>query len=300
MTIGRLSAAFVTDVGLRRRNNQDAALAEDGVVLVCDGMGGGVAGERASASAVERMRALASLDSRRRADIERALVAAQHEVLALGRSLGGVAGTTVSGVVLAGGEVTTREGRVLSAEHLAYVLNVGDSRTYHMDPMPDGSGWDAGSLIRITRDHSQRQEMIDSGELLPDMARELVPRNVITQCVGAPEGIAPDLFLADATGRFIVCSDGLHAELGDDERIARVAAACDDPREAAHALVRAALEAGGSDNVTVAVADMPVAFPARHAWSVTKLDDGEDIGNIADGTLETLRTIHQGGHDGRL
>ncbi|MBW3081420.1 PP2C family protein-serine/threonine phosphatase [Bifidobacterium saguinibicoloris] len=315
MIIGQLEAGLATDVGLRRRSNQDLGIAEQGVFMVCDGMGGGMGGERASALAVRHLRALSALRDRRRGDIERTLAAAQADVVALGEELGGVAGTTVTGVVLAhnddayaGPRTGTAAATAPSDGHpvdfddtmstpidgydsLAYVVNVGDSRTYHMDALPDGSAWDASTLTRITRDHSQRQEAIDSGEMLPDVAKALIPRNVITQCIGDPEGIAPDLYVADATGRFIVCSDGLHAEVAGDETIASIAAAHNDPRQAAEALVKAALEAGGSDNVTVVVVDMPMNEPERHGWAVTRLGDDEDIGEIADETLQTLRTI---------
>ncbi|WP_055426871.1 PP2C family protein-serine/threonine phosphatase [Bifidobacterium aesculapii] len=316
MNIGHLTAGLATDVGLKRRNNQDLGYADHGVYVVCDGMGGGMGGERASARAIEHLEALVALPVRNRADIETVLTDAQTDVLALGQELGGVAGTTVTGLILVHGDAPDRSGtgtedssetsgaadvtetaedgtpRVqFNTENLAYVVNIGDSRTYHMEALPDGSGWDASTLTRITRDHSQRQEAIDTGELLPEVAETLIPRNVITQCIGDPDGIKPDLFLTDATGRFIICSDGLHAEVSGDDEIASTAARYDDPQQAADALKQAALEAGGHDNVTVIVADMPVLAPARHPWSVTKLGDEEDIGNIADETLQTLRTI---------
>ena len=57
------------------------------------------------------------------------------------------------------------------------------------------------------------------------------------------------------------------------------------------ALVAAALDAGGTDNITVIVADMPLTKPGHHAFSAFRLDEGEDIGAIEDATLQTLRTI---------
>lgn len=310
MMTGQLEAGLASDVGLRRRTNQDLGMAEHGVFMVCDGMGGGMGGERASALMVRHLRDLAAKHDRVRSDIERTLAAAQSDVLALGKELGGVAGTTVTGVILSHDDVPTHlpaapedqpdtpvdfddtmSTPIDGYNALAYVVNVGDSRTYHMGALPDGSAWDASTLTRITRDHSQRQEAIDSGEMLPEVARSLIPRNIITQCIGDPDGIAPDLYVADATGRFIICSDGLHAEVAGDQTIASIAAAHSDPGEASRALVQAALEAGGSDNVTVVVVDMPVIAPERHGWTATRLDDDEDIGEIADKTLQTLRTI---------
>lgn len=150
--------------------------------------------------------------------------------------------------------------------------------------------WDASSLTRITRDHSQRQEAIDSGQMLPEEAEATIPRNIITQCLGDPDGIVPDVYVADLTGRFIICSDGLHGEVSD-EQIAAIAAAHSSPQEAVDALVAAALDAGGTDNITVIVADMPLTEPEHHAFSAFKLDEDEDIGAIEDATLQTLRTI---------
>lgn len=179
-----------------------------------------------------------------------------------------------------------------------YVVNVGDSRTYHLSPLAHADVpatdiipvWDAASLIRITRDHSQRQEAIDSGQMLPEEAEATIPRNIITQCLGDPDGIMPDVYVADLTGRFIICSDGLHGEV-PDEQIAAIAAAHSSPQEAVDALVAAALDAGGTDNITVIVADMPLTEPEHHAFSAFRLDEGEDIGAIEDATLQTLRTI---------
>ena len=76
-----------------------------------------------------------------------------------------------------------------------------------------------------------------------------------------------------------------------DEEIAAIAAAHSSPQEAVDALVAAALDAGGTDNITVIVADMPLTEPEHHAFSAFRLDEGEDIGAIEDATLQTLRTI---------
>lgn len=167
--------------------------------------------------------------------IDETLILAQQEVLRLGEQLGGVAGTTISGVLL-----PTRVGDdAICSDERCYIVNVGDSRTYHM--RADGNGaWLADSLTCITRDHSERQNAIDSGQMLPDEASRCIPRNIITQCVGAPAGIQPDWYAARADGRFIICSDGLHAQIGR-EQLAEIAAAYADPQMAAdHAGTRRA------------------------------------------------------------
>ncbi|MBT1164297.1 PP2C family protein-serine/threonine phosphatase [Bifidobacterium felsineum] len=303
MITGFIRAAMTSDPGLRRRNNQDAGLARQGVYLVCDGMGGGLGGEQASQLAVQRFATLSDSPVRNRRDIQTALHDAHRQILNLGQRLGGVAGTTISGLVLP--HIPTGN---TSDMQQTYVVNIGDSRVYHLSPKHDAqqhsspqsasesnivstpSFWDASSLIRITRDHSQRQEAIDAGLLTPQDAEVLIPRNIITQCLGDPDGIDADIYVADLTGRYIICSDGLYGEVSDND-IAGIAATHANPQDAAHALVKMALDAGGRDNITVIVADMPVAESAQHDFSAFRLGDGEDLGDIDDTTLQTLRTI---------
>lgn len=307
MTTGSIRIAMTSDVGLRRKNNQDTGFAQQGVFMVCDGMGGGKGGEQASQLAAQHFAQLAAMPSRTRQDIDDTLARAQHDILDLGDRLGGVAGTTCSGLVLpqdhadsasASSAALFSDADDQDFSDQTYVVNVGDSRTYHLSPLAHADApatdiipvWDAASLIRITRDHSQRQEAIDSGQMLPEEAEATIPRNIITQCLGDPDGIMPDVYVADLTGRFIICSDGLHGEV-PDEQIAAIAAAHSSPQEAVDALVAAALDAGGTDNITVIVADMPLTEPEHHAFSAFRLDEGEDIGAIEDATLQTLRTI---------
>ena len=198
MIFRSIEAGLNSNVGCKRKNNQDNALASRGVYVVCDGMGGGKGGERASAQVAACFSQLAEQPSRNRTSIEHALSQSQQQVLELGQELGGIAGTTITGVVLP----TRVEDSVheQAIDEYCYVINVGDSRTYHMRADAEGH-WMAESLTRITRDHSKRQNAIDTGEMLPDEANRCIPRNIITQCVGAPDGIQPDWYAARSTGR---------------------------------------------------------------------------------------------------
>lgn len=319
-------ACGLSDIGRRRRTNQDKVVALPGLYAVCDGMGGAQGGERASAIAAEQLGALARLPRRGPEDILHALGQAQGQAIALGRSLGGVAGTTVTGVVCAttpadgsstadggwhgrhavGGSADDTLGDdtlgggfpgtgvdddatlphdgvraaaggpaspgrpAAAAVPRCYVVNVGDSRTYHLDRFPDGS-LNEHSFRQVTRDHSRRQEALDGG-MDPREVERTIARNVITQCVGAPCGIRPDLFEMPAAGRFVVCSDGLHAEVSD-AAIAAIAARHPDAGQAARLLIEAALEAGGNDNVSVIVVDMPHRMAA---FTGTEADDPAD------------------------
>ena len=148
---------------------------------------------------------------------------------------------------------TVRVRGMSNAPDSCYVLNIGDSRTYHLSRGADG--WDPNTLYRITHDHSQRQEAIDSGRLLPQEALS-IPATSSRSAWAIPRGIHPDIYAVDCSGRFIACSDGLHGEV-DDAAIARIAARYDEPQEAADALVHVALLAGGRDNVSVVVVDAP-------------------------------------------
>lgn len=284
MTERHIQAAIASNIGLRRKNNQDSGMAENGVYLVCDGMGGGVGGQRASASAVARLRDLAAMSFRSRADIENVLAQAQHDVLAIGDELHGVSGTTVTGMISphALTEGAERE------PGMWYVINIGDSRTYHLDRDENGA-WDASTISHVTKDHSKRQEAIDSGTMLPEVAEATIPRNIITQCIGDPEGIRPDFYAVEPDGRFIICSDGLHGEV-DDDTIAAIAAANREPQDAVDALIAAALDAGGTDNVTVIVADITNEDDSTLLpWHASKLAEGEDLESVSDETLDALR-----------
>ena len=285
MSLERIEAGLSSDIGLRRKDNQDSAFIGRGVYVVCDGMGGGKGGKRASSAVIERFARLADQPTRDLDMLDNTLLLAQQDVLRLGEELGGIAGTTISGVLLP----TRVEDGAGSPDERCYIVNVGDSRTYHM--RADASGdWMADSLTCITRDHSERQSVIDSGEMTPDEASRRIPRNIITQCVGVPAGIQPDWYAACADGRFIICSDGLHAQISR-ERLAGIAAAYADPQMAANMLVRAALDAGGYDNITVIVVDLHADSPSGSDWTVSKIGDDEDLYDVLDGTLQTLRTI---------
>lgn len=283
MIFRSIEAGLNSNVGCKRKNNQDNALASRGVYVVCDGMGGGKGGERASAQVAACFSQLAEQPSRNRTSIEHALSQSQQQVLELGQELGGIAGTTITGVVLP----TRVEDSVheQAIDEYCYVINVGDSRTYHMRADAEGH-WMAESLTRITRDHSERQNAIDTGEMLPDEANRCIPRNIITQCVGAPDGIQPDWYAARSTGRFIICSDGLHAQI-DRELLADVAAAYGDPQVAADMLVQSALDAGGNDNVTVIVLDICGKY--RIIRQMT-------IGTSAKSTITRISAIYRKAH----
>ena len=242
-----------TDVGRVRTDNEDSLLADSPVFLVADGMGGHHSGGAASAQAVgafEDLVGRAFVSSR---EFSRRLTRAARSVAALGTGER-APGSTLTGLLL------SRQGSLPCLR----VVNIGDSRTYHLSEQ---------SFSQITHDHSEVQELIDSGHL--DRARALSSRNrnVITRALGAGGGdrVVADQYLLPATvgDRFIICSDGLSRHV-TESLIEMVARSVPDPRNAARELVDLALAAGGRDNVTVVVVDVVEAFPP---WENTQVDD---------------------------
>jgi len=242
-----------TDVGLVREVNEDAFLADPPLFVVADGMGGHDRGDVASAYAVEELARLARADHRLEdgtTAVDAALQAAQNRLLAYDeeqRAAGAdatfAAGTTVVLALL-----------VQSADAPHWLLaNVGDSRIYRFNE---------GELEQISVDHSLVQELVDAGRLTPDAAAEHPSRHVVTRALGgaalpgAVSGVA-DYYLLPlaAAERLLLCSDGVSGMV-DDVTIASILDRYDDPRDAADALVAAAVAAGGHDNATAVVVDV--------------------------------------------
>ncbi len=233
----QLRAGAATDVGRVRAHNEDAALAEQTVFAVADGMGGHAAGEVASRITVEALRELAGRRGLKPDDVVTALATANERILETGarqpeqRGMG----TTAAGIVVvsAGG-----------SDHWA-VFNIGDSRVYRILE---------GRIQLVTIDHSEVRALIDAGVITEAEAAVHPLRNVVTRSLGSSPAPTPDLwvFPPHPGERFVICSDGLSNELSA-EAILDVVSSADDPQEAAEALVHSAVEAGGRDNVTAIV-----------------------------------------------
>lgn len=235
-----LRSGAATAVGLVRETNEDSVLVADRLYAVADGMGGHAAGDVASGVVVTHLNALAARPELRPDDVLAALGCANDEILAVAarRTECAGMGTTVAGLGVV---------RVGGSDHWI-VFNVGDSRVYRLQ---------AGSLTRMTVDHSEVEELLAAGEIGPAEARSHPRRNVITRALGTDPAPSPDLwvFPPGDDERFLICSDGIPLEL-DDGRIAEVLRAEPDPQRAAQSLVDQAVTNGGHDNVTAVVVDL--------------------------------------------
>ena len=244
------SAFGDTDVGRRRVSNEDAfgLDVEAGVFVVADGMGGHAAGEVASREAVDTVLSMMrkdlptfreiegggrSEDTVRRAkrSVEAAMQAATYMVFALAETdpdQRGM-GTTLSTLLVAGDVGITGQ--------------VGDSRIYRIRK---------NEVTRLTEDHTLVAWQIKQGIISPQEAERSPHRNVITRAVGSRDYVQVDTHVFDLEpgDRFLLCSDGLHGYLHDDEipdLLARPTA------DAVQELIVLANSRGGRDNITAIV-----------------------------------------------
>ena len=233
-----------TDIGLKRDQNQDCVWSEmltDGAcaAVLCDGMGGETHGELASSMAVEiiskRIREnFSELMSRN--TVRNLLITAVSAVSdESARNFGAVMGTTCVAAIVSGGR--------------AYIVNVGDSRCYHLF-----SSDDSDCIQQVTRDHSHVQDLVDRGEITAEQARNHPDRSKITRAIGAESLVTPDYYEVELGGgeMLLLCSDGLSSYV-DDMDILDIC--FENPaRDICGALIDRANESGGHDNISVALA----------------------------------------------
>ena len=225
----RLQAGARTDVGRVRTGNEDSYMAEDPLFAVADGMGGHQGGEVASSTALE---VLAGGEG----PLEELVRKANEEVFRRAAKDPGLAGMGTTLTVL------RRDGEVLRLAH------VGDSRAYLLRD---------GTIQRLTKDHTVVERLVDEGRLTADEAEIHPQRSILTRALGVDESLQVDQGAIEPhTGdRILMCSDGLTGMVGD-EAITGILKEQRDPQQAADALVEAANEAGGQDNITAVVIDV--------------------------------------------
>nr|WP_179580745.1 protein phosphatase 2C domain-containing protein [Leifsonia psychrotolerans] len=233
-----LSWGARTDVGHRREANEDSLVALPPIFCVADGMGGHSAGDVASAAVVTRLAEHVGESSMSAEAIARSLSLAVEDMAQGAGVTDRGTGTTATGAALG----------VIAGEAVWIVFNIGDSRVYQLV---------SGVLEQVTVDHSVVQELVDSGRITREEADVHPQGNVITRAVGFHEAPIPDYRILNVQPgmRILVCSDGLTKEL-TAYGIRHFLLGNPDPGDAADALVNAALENGGRDNVTVIVLDV--------------------------------------------
>ena len=261
--------AAVSNVGLVRTNNEDSiivnpdltakdwnapsdsesviSLGEKGcVMIVADGMGGMNAGEVASAIAISTISA--AFDSLE----DYSKVTDTH---------GHIESFMKKAIVTADSDIKKKVKEDPSTEGmgttvvLAWILNgyvhvawCGDSRAYLFNKQ--------AGLSRLSRDHSYVQQLVDSGKLDPELAFDHPNSNIITRSLGdsnvvaQPEYVSKKLSAGDIV---LLCSDGLCGLVRDEEMLDLLKEGFDNLGECLEALLKAAFEAGGHDNVSIAL-----------------------------------------------
>jgi serine/threonine protein phosphatase PrpC/DNA-binding transcriptional MerR regulator len=261
--------AAASDIGLVRKQNQDVGYAGPRLVAVADGFG--PAGDRASAAAIDALRRLESAPLSP-APLSPMPVAGQ--VTGSGESPGfmpadllnvlsdAVSDASASVRSLAdsdpdlSGSGSTLTAMLLSGSRLALV-HIGDTRAYLFRD---------GGLFQITHDHSVTQSMVDAGRLTPEEAASHPQRSLLLRALGASSGAMleagmPDLSLLDARAgdRYLLASDGL-TNVVPVAAIRETLSATDlSPEEVVRRLITLANEAGGPDNIALALADITEA-----------------------------------------
>lgn len=222
-----------THVGKVRYNNEDSlTVIKPETFVVADGMGGAQAGEIASQMLVETVNNFLSKTPKPWDEniLAQAILLANDKILNTARRHEEYHGMGTTATIL------SLDGRQ------AYFAHVGDSRLYLLRE---------NSFRQITEDHSYVETLVRRGELTIQEARFHPMKNVLTQAVGAMTNLQIDKanFSVERGDMFLLCTDGL-TNMVDDADIAKILQTAKNP---ADALIGAALDAGGRDNVSVIV-----------------------------------------------
>jgi PPM family protein phosphatase len=237
--------------GKTRANNEDVILLEPelGLYAVFDGMGGARAGEVAAQLARETLHRFVAKNLASRKYTPRKLLEAAIDAAA-----------TV--VFTAANEREDRQGMgttvvaCLVVDPTCIVLGyAGDSRAYVLRD---------GRLRLLTHDHTLVQKLLDAGSLTVEQAAESPYRSLLTRNLGMENEVEPDMLehAVDPGDRLLLCSDGLY-ERASVEDLQRVLTSEAKPEEVVHNLIELALSAGGTDDISAVVLDVPVGPTAR-------------------------------------
>lgn len=262
-----LRSAGVSDVGRKRKHNEDAHLANDelGLFVVADGMGGHAAGEVASAEAidqivgmvrrgygvVEELNTTTNIEEGRlavRRMLESAVQAATYMIFGIAEQSPKQKGmgTTISTLLL--------------TPSRAFVAQVGDSRVYR---------YRDASVEQLTEDHTLVQEQVKLGLISEEEARTSKMGNMITRAVGIHDYVQVDTFdfPLENSDRFMLCSDGLCGYLVTPEELLPHFAH-EDLQLGAQGMIDFANERGGKDNITAIVVEWIGEPPKKGASKI--------------------------------
>lgn len=254
-----LNFAMATDVGCKRKENQDAfgfvQTKNISMFVVADGMGGAKGGAQASAVALniicracfESIEVISKESLVRSIELANSVIFNKSQIEA---ELSGM-GTTVVALAVVGKDII--------------IAHVGDSRIYRQRD---------GNLVQLTRDHTLVQDLVDTGALTEEQAIDHPVSHMLTRSLGPTDSVQVDIeCLSESvipSDRFLLCCDGLYNHVKDDE-IAQIMEHF-EPDAASLALISLAKKRGGSDNITVQVIDIK---EVDSSVSLAPPDDGQ-------------------------
>lgn len=253
----QFASAGSTHPGRVRTLNQDAflALPELGVWVVADGVGGHQRGDAASRAIVDAVAALgrAALRESLAESVRQAILTVNHRLVEIAEESGPgtVIGSTVA-VLVAQGEQCV-------------CLWAGDSRIY---------GLRGGRLARLTRDHSEVEELVEQGRLSASEALRHPGANIIYRAVGNSDDLELDARVYDVYlhDKFLLCTDGLTKEVGDEEIAAILSHG--NCHENCRTLMELVLSRPCRDNVAVIVVDVNAAGESEDTIPLVRMDAG--------------------------
>lgn len=239
----KLQSVELTHVGSVRSENQDSifSLPDRGLYVVADGMGGEKAGAEASAQVIASVKGVVQDFFKKEAPkspgpveemLRDALQKANNDVFEIS-----VREPDKTGLGSTGSLLCLHKG-------VYFIAQVGDSRIYQMRE---------GNIRLLTRDHTVVWALYENGVITRDQLETHPERHLLTQCVGGPKALNIDTF----EGRlqegdvFLICSDGLTGYAGEDKVFEILPQAESDLEKCGQALIQAALDGGGGDNVSV-------------------------------------------------
>ena len=239
----------LTDKGKVRKDNQDSFIiekcdAKDSlIVALCDGMGGakagGIASQISNRAFVSYIYSKLTSRTIKSPDYRKILQEAcndangvAYEYSQFDEAFNGMGTTIVGGVIKSNGN--------------GYIVNVGDSRAYHISKR-------SGTIYQITRDHSLVEDLIEFGAITKEQARTHPQKNVITRAIGSEATVEADYFEVNLHNGdvLLLCSDGLSNIVNDYEMLDYAREYSDDPELLCRALMSKALNRGARDNVTI-------------------------------------------------
>ncbi|MGB0721115.1 MAG: Stp1/IreP family PP2C-type Ser/Thr phosphatase [Gammaproteobacteria bacterium] len=268
---GAIQVAGKSHTGQVRDHNEDFIDwdVDLGLIVLADGMGGAKAGEVASELAVkttmDHMRAgideTGSLENVAEGGsytaagelLQTALATANTTVFNVSQSQPQYSGMGTTGVA------------VLFHDNSLSIAYVGDSRLYRFRE---------GELGQMTEDHTMINELVKRGFYTPEQARTAVNKNVLTRAIGVGDAVEIDVFEEPASAEdiYLFCSDGL-SDMVEDEQIASILRDADGNIDAGvEALVQAANDNGGVDNVSVILVKVIKPYPAKRGWRQRLVD----------------------------